>query len=462
MADPFRRSLIRVASLLTPAHWQALSRGERLTFSTAREPGALPLPHALARSLREAKAWPLPPGTQQRFLTPEEVASYHEEARQIHAGWEQAAGLRVSLRLHLPDRAGATQAILQIKPRALMPEDAVAPRPALPFLVIAAGPDADPRATRPDAEDTAWAADPLLGRKARFSVVPEPASKGGRDGAPVGSGEPAAAESRPEEIGTLNYLLPLIAEAYQINLVADAYRTEEWSLSAFPTGEEWVLYRLLQRVVQREAGCRREGEFLLVRRHTWYLDRLAEVPDRVVRHWANYLRRAGRFTLEDAARLVLTLRDEQLTPFESRMSEAGVGVSVPFDEEEAEGARQRAILRAFGNLLPGQRQALVAGGRVAVGAMPLEARRWLQAALASDRTAEGTASHVGAAAPPPRLSAVGLLSLGRAPLLGMDDEEERPVPVPGALLGDDHRVVFRYHSPGGEPKEFTVWLPQVE
>src|SRR5207253_2972997 len=116
-------------------------------------------------------------------------------------------------------------------------------------------------------------------------------------------------------------LLPRIPETYGINLVADAYRHE----SAFgdfghdyrplPAGEEWPLYRALNRFAMPTSRWTKEGEFFHVRRHLWYHDRLAEIPEPVARRWEAQLRRRPLLTLQDAAALAVALRDAQLREF---------------------------------------------------------------------------------------------------------------------------------------------------
>jgi hypothetical protein len=237
-----------------------------------------------------------------------------------------------------------------------------------------------------------------------------------------------------------------MAEAYGINLVADAYEHPERSLAVIPSGEEWVLRELLNRAVLPHARWGREGTFLHIRRHTWFQDRLAEVPEHLVRPWSAYLRQRRHVSLEDAARLALTLRDEQIEPFAKRMRAAGVELILPFGwEGEAEGTGQRAILRSYGSLLPAQRRLLQSGGWMAVRAMPMASRRWLERAVACDGA----------------FTAASLLSLGPAAIAPSDDDEATSVP-PGTWHSSwSQEVQFRLHSPDSVPVQITVRLPEV-
>src|SRR5207245_1426931 len=107
-------------------------------------------------------------------------------------------------------------------------------------------------------------------------------------------------------------VLPRIAETYGVNLIADAYRQR------FPVGpppvekRERSLAAVLNQYILPRARWSREGEFIRVRRWTWYDDRLAEIPERLVKYWSAHLRTQPSLSLEDAAQLVLSLRDRQV------------------------------------------------------------------------------------------------------------------------------------------------------
>jgi hypothetical protein len=53
-SDPCRKALFALISLLPGKHWERLVQGEKLIFSSVKEPGALPLPEALAASMASA------------------------------------------------------------------------------------------------------------------------------------------------------------------------------------------------------------------------------------------------------------------------------------------------------------------------------------------------------------------------------------------------------------------------
>jgi hypothetical protein len=460
MADPFRRALLRVPAGLTPAQWDALVEGETLRFSTRPEPGTQPLPPAAAAALRRARPSLLPPGVRFGFVSTEAEASFREAERQGAQAWAQADALGVTVQLSLPREAVSSQAVLTVTPEAQLPESHAGVLPSMPVLVVAserlpAPEDADAGAP---AVDPAWDTHPVLGRQLPFHV------------------SLSAAEPQADEVGTLNHVLPQIAEAYGINLVADAYRGEPLPLPdltagvASPTGapetERRRLYEVLNLLVAPTARWSEEGSFLQVRRRMWAHDRLAEIPAGVAQAWAAHIRQNGRFSLEDTARLVLTLRDEQLAQFEAVMREQRIGVSLLFETGVDEPARQQAMLRAYGRLHPWQQQTLRAGGAVPVAAMGREARRWLGRALQRGRD--------GAVAGASGGGIDGVLTLSRAPVV---EDEGDPVrqdaeagveapaavngPVPRAEEGELHGAVFRFSSPGTPLQAISVALPQV-
>jgi hypothetical protein len=476
MADPFRRALVRVATTLTPAQWSTLLSGEPLQFATRARPGTLPLPPTLAGPLRTARPSLLPPGAHVGFASPEEEALFRQQEQKAQERWAQAESLSVRVQLAVTTAPGSAQAVLTVTPSAQMPAGFGGGAPPAPQLIVVGqrlpleeeeGP-ADPRGVPAEAHKPAVEAslsasrrspaamqnDPVLGAQRPFRVELTPAGKG------------------PVEPITVNELLATIAETYGINLVADAYRAEPLSLpdltalqASAGAGAEARAYRLcelLDRYVSPSARWSREDGFVHVRRQAWFHDRLAEIPARVAKQWAVSLRQTGPVSLEEAARLVATLRDEQLEQFEAVMNEQGIGVMLSFDDAGADaGKRQRAILRAYAHLLPAQRSALRAGGAVAGAAMPDDARRWLRAALATPDPEAKTLA-----------AAEIVLTLGQA-ITDADAgdmpgaaAEEAPDPAAGAPAPTERKpilqVEFRCHSQDGQVVAIPVALPQVD
>jgi hypothetical protein len=394
------------------------------------------------------------------FASPEHEASFRSAEQQGGQAWAQADVIDITVRLSLPADAASTQAVLTVTPEARMATDYAGPSPSAPALLLVGDRPVSPDAGVAAAPvvDPAWEADPVLGARQSFQVA-------------LSAAQPGDAEA-----GTLNHVLPQIAEGYGINLVADAYRAEPLSLTDLTAGVASTpgaseaktrrLYEVLNLLVAPTARWSREGDFLHVRRRTWMHHRLAEVPERVAKAWAAHLRQSGRFSLDDATRLVVTLRDEQLASFEAVMREHGLALSLLFDTDTDEAARQQAILRAYGSLLPLQRQRLRAGGAVPVAAMTPNAQRWLRRALAARHDA---AVEAGAGR-----ALDGVLTLSPAPSGAEDEgdiapavaetgEEPRPAdkPAPRVEPAELHGVVFRFISPGNAVEAISVMLPQA-
>jgi hypothetical protein len=159
----------------------------------------------------------------------------------------------------------------------------------------------------------------------------------------------------------------------------------------------------------------------------------------VAQMWAALLIKTDRLTLEEAAKLALSLRDEQLKQFGPVMREAGVLTELSFDGEGVVAGRQRAVVRAYGSLGEGQRRLLEAGGSVSAAAMPQPARRWLQAALAWGGHSPARGMGQGGMLP----EGLSLTVTSRAPT-GLATE-----------------VRFRYETGLGGVEEFRIALPRA-
>jgi hypothetical protein len=183
----------------------------------------------------------------------------------------------------------------------------------------------------------------------------------------------------------LNEALPRIAEAYEINLVADAYWERRQLPLPAPSAEERSLIETMNQYVRPRAHWSREGKFFHVRRYTWYDDRVREIPERLIKHWAARLREHRQLSLEDAAAIALTFRNEQIEDFEAVMQHEGIGFTSGEGRDyrffQNGVLRYKDILRAYAVLVPSQRQTLDAGGALPYSAMSPAARRWLHTAV---------------------------------------------------------------------------------
>jgi hypothetical protein len=336
--NPREEATLRMALALTPAHWDALASGRVLAFSTGQEAGAIPLPRAVAG----------------------EVLGLHQQER-----GNVVEGVR--------ERFWLSYSLSEVRLRHMgTVSEARGPAGGFGGLVANAFSQSfTPRPPPTEEQVAAWQRDPVLGTRRPFGVDPARAAPGRR----FAPGSPTFLH--------VYEILPVLAEAYGVDLVADAYRAQRFSRQPPAAPQEMALYEALNRFLEYAADWTRDGEFLRVRSVTWYYDRPAEIPARVVRHWSALLRRERALTLDNAAALALALRDEQWPHLEGVLRDEGVhlhargmGRTRGFGEEGS-----REVLRAYAVLTPRQREGLRSGGQLAVAEMSPPARQWLLAAI---------------------------------------------------------------------------------
>jgi hypothetical protein len=408
--DRRQYALLQVVLHLGAAQWKSMLEDETVLFSSVPQPGAAPLPAAVVND-----------------LLPEEV--------QPTDGSNRPELVQVRAWLTIEDAPTHAWANLQARPEYFPADDRFRTGAAgvqVPGIVRRLVPE-------PPAADPSWIADPVLGRKRPLKVELPALAPANRRG------------PRPYEI------LPAIAESYGINLVGDAYRRQR-RIGVIPqSGQQLPLYEVLNRYVLPGAAWRKEGNVVLARGHTWYQDRLAEVPDRLVRYWSARLRERRELNLDEIAALALALRNEQLEAFDEAMRDEGLRW------DDASGWRgnvtmtgNREMLRAYGSLLPAQRQAFQSGQPVAYAQMPLAARQRLR--LACDRLQR---SRIGAA--PAGGLAGGRLRLARGGLLIQHrviggSVELGPGPIEQAPR---LRLSIRYEPGSGSALIFSFSPPSV-
>jgi hypothetical protein len=399
-ANPLQRVLIRLVASLTPPQWRALTSGGTLAFSTRRGPGAVLMPRALADELHTAHPTEGRPGTLYHFGGPGEEGMFRQVEEKLQADWSRAEAFQVCVWLDMgsgpfgalqmaarPGETPATQASLHVTPIAQMPADFNG-SPPVPYglLVVGQGVTAvrkesgEPKATEPaTTEPSPSSVD---------TMSPE-----SRDAALAGKNHfrldlPIADPRAYLRVDLINEALPRIAETYGINLVADAYRQRCPFPPPVPSQDEQTLVEVLNQYVRPKAYWSREGNFIHVRRYTWYQDRLAEIPSRIIKHWTAHLKTQRQMSLRALASLALSLRDEQLEEFEALMHDQGIRLVTGAASREdftEQVLCNKEILRTYGSLLAGQQHSLEAGGTVGYAAMPLEARRWLRVAVAQQQ-----------------------------------------------------------------------------
>lgn len=347
--NPSNELDVRIALGLTPAHWAALAGGQTLYFSTRRQPGAFPLPSALAGEILRVQQ-PSQGGGAADPPTAEAV---------LVRLWLSTTSSEASLQLDrtiLSGSSAGTQGGLVGNAFSRPPGVAEPPSPE---------------------QEAAWRQDPVLGSRRPFRVDPRTAASG----------------RRPPPGGRLflhlHEILPEIAETYGLDVVADAYRAQYYGRQPPTDPAEMALWEVLLRHVAGVSDWTRDGTFFRVRSRAWYHDRLAEIPEHVIRHWSARLRGQPRLPLEDAVVLVQTLHDEQLPHFGSMLEDEGIYLQGSrgtwFLAED-----HREILRAYGSLPARQQQHLRSGGELADADMPPAAHRWLFAALEKVQRSQAT------------------------------------------------------------------------
>lgn len=335
LADPkssVPRPVLQFVSSLGTEHWSRLMESKPLYFSTSGQPHTLPLPEAEGQR-----------------LYPREPA-YAEAAKNLK-------GFHLGIWCDLPGN---------YRPLKLTVRRVAVRAPGEPAGNVDLGSWSitvdyrQPKPKLPTAQETAerWSADPVLKNSGRLQLAGVPNT-------------PGATTFRQSA------LYPALAESFDLNLVADAYwLTGEVSPQVRQSGE-LPLYELLRRYVQPNAAWERDGAFLRCRSHTWYQDQQVEIPASTLRQWATHLRQTRKLSLDDAARLALSLRDEQLDYFDLILRDEGVGCDTFYICMNEAG---REILRLYGTLAPAQQQAVLRGEVIPYEQMPERARGWLQAA----------------------------------------------------------------------------------
>lgn len=385
MADLLQRELLRVAAALPAEQWRRLVNGESLLFSADGEPGLPALPIPSGQALRAARPRLGEPGLELHFDSPEDESKAQHVQQIMERDWTDAKAIRIAIWLDLvpialgplslesyPGEAHALQATLSVVPIEVHPpEDERHSHPSGAYGLRVAGqevpfagegaPDAQPATPSPGSHD------PVLTKECQFEF---------------------SLPNGPEALlrfQLLNRVLPRIAEVYEINLIADAY----WQRLPIPVPPSSpgarTLVEVLNRYVLPGARWSHEGTFIHVRRYHWYNDREREIPQRFVNEWSARLRRERQLSLDAAADLVLSLRDEQMENLAHVLKEEGIefistGAAETFLTSNPLGGRE--VLRAYASLSDQQRETLRSGQGLPCVIIPPSARAWLHQAVA--------------------------------------------------------------------------------
>jgi hypothetical protein len=463
MADPLQRVLTRIAGSLSPAQWDTLQAGQALVFSTRQEEGTLSLSPELAQALRGAKLKWGEPHITYRHDSPEDEARFHQMEAEMQQGWDRAEVIRLSIWLDVSPRSFGPL------DHAVRPGEAPSRQAALQVVPLVQ-PAADFRPT--------FRTGPT-GLKITSHEVPETEeAKGdaGKTDTPAGSPpdtDPMLAIKRPFplrlkstdpdanwfQVQFLNEVLPLIATRYGVNVIADAYRQRFPFAPSEPSSAEQTLRAALDRYVLPRARWSREGAFIHVRRWTWYDDRLAEIPERLVNHWSERLRKQRLLAPDEAGELALTLQDPQLEAFEAVMRDQGVTfvsmsgglVTRALDADVIE---KKELLRAYASVSSGQRQSLMAGRPLSWSEMPASARQWLRTALWQQLRLPADPSDRRRRAAQPLINLTSVQGLRLNPVR----IEDSAVPG-GSYVRYDFDLQFREDN---RPVDFFLFSPRIE
>jgi hypothetical protein len=368
LLDPVLYSVMGMLAEVLPGHWPAVRRGRTVIIST--RPGAgqdmVALTPEQSRRLRALP--PVVPSTRP-----------HLEAFDRRSSWRSAEELQVRLHLEMGREGSALRANLDLSCGALQSENGRDPGFGSHFTITGAS---RPRGGEPlEASLTLavpdeWQDDPVLGSRRPL-----------RAGSPHHPWLRWSLHSPPRP--SPRTLLPAIAEAWGLDVVADGYRATAFarynSEPPWPQGEPLPLYQALNRYVLPGANWSREGDVFHVRHRLWHLVRAEEIADRVAERWERKFRDHPQVTLEDAAALTRDFRDVQLERLPFVLRERGVWLGALEWSlcEPSERAAERAALRAYAALSPQQRRALARGAALPVDLLLGAAKAHLEQALTS-------------------------------------------------------------------------------
>jgi hypothetical protein len=379
LVEPAPRAMAQLVGRLTPAHWTLLRRGDPLVFDTEPGPGELPLPEEMAQVFRKVR-----PGVETGMSYPPEIEEGQRQARIMAANeWAAAHGFRVVLQMKWDSFPGSLSLRASAQPsrRVELPPH----NPARPSLITGAGSFyyGDVTGTRlfistpvaavgaGGAVDTAQqdpdiVTDPVFGVRKSFKPDPKP---------------------RPNHLGLvprfrlpkmLRDLMPDLARTYGVQFIADAYRITGRA-GGPPVPQPAPLYAMLDRLAWSNDRWERDGNVVLVRSRTWFLDRPQEIPLRFVRQWMKSCDEYGLLSLEEWIEAANALTDLQLEHIGQVATEADISMALTSPWPYATGP----VLRLYGALTLAQQQALWQGRSLPVARMSPEQRALFAKAVRS-------------------------------------------------------------------------------
>lgn len=331
LADsPVARLLARFLGTLSLAHWnRAIEEGRSLVFSTDPAPGEMRLAPDMARSLREAVPRFFPGGPVTG--SDADLGRLRQREQERQEAWAKASGYRVTLRTNIEAlRQGAERLRLTLH------------------------------------------AAPIDGASSEWS--PE-AGSGGDTSLRIEVAAPEMAPAGTARCPRLSELLPALARAHNVQILADAYHRSP-RLRGDPFAAEEGLEAWLARYAAATHRWDRQGKLLRLRSRSWAFDRPREVPGRLLRRWQKQCDEQGALPLDEWVLAISGLNEGQLQTLAEVARERGW----PPELQTARAAWP--CLRLYASLPPDQQQALARGEEIPASAMGPRQRELFRAVIA--------------------------------------------------------------------------------
>jgi hypothetical protein len=248
-------------------------------------------------------------------------------------------------------------------------------------------------ATGNPAVAAALSRDPALQREVDLSLPPPARGYPAAAGTPSGSAGVAggvamrflgAPGALPAEMPTLADVGEAIHRATGLEIVADSFVRDRLNPAGL-TGRH-PLAQILDTISRElEYDWAKEGNLLRFRSRSYPQDRLAEVPERILRPWSQRVARTGTASLDDMAELAAALNDSQCRGLQEYWGWYLAKPEIPAPSGLGGFANNRYHLRFWAILNPTQRREALAGGILPVERMNGLQRQAFQTALLAPR-----------------------------------------------------------------------------
>jgi beta-lactamase regulating signal transducer with metallopeptidase domain len=440
-SSPISMALTRFVGRLTPRQWATLREGEPLRFSTDPQAGELPLPADLEQTLRKSQPIEYPAGYRIYPDNPDVDAEIRQREKANQERWAAATSYRVTVRVgpspvapHLRTTPSLGLSVSAEPVRGGEPEEeSWRHHGGGADIGVRAGPlrsEAWALENTPE-RSAALARDPVLGARRAFkpSAKPRPTPNWGPNAV---------------KIWRLGELLPEVARTYGVNLIGDAY----WSAPAvsvpqLSAGAPQPLYQVLDRLTAPGVKWEKRGPVIRLRSRNWHFDRPREIPLRLVQRWEAIVEERGALPVEEYARSVAPLGDEQL---ESTWLFQETAAFPPALSDLGSVYHSRHALRLYASLSAGQRQAQWRGEAIRVAEM-------LPAQQALYREGVRESTRFASTPPDDRQWASARLSLQGFPMVRVRERRS---------TGDSERTELVTISRGGKVDTVAVGTPDLK